>query len=457
MRWNELISATVKLIDLHDSNRDIGSGIVPPPETRPGRDDAIWMSIAIELLEFLHVETQETNDSWIFIGSLIKELAQKYAVSEDDILYVVIYLSTPSKINFSNFSETGQLTKTSTKKTALIDRPRNKSIDRCRLTEVGHSALKISKITQSFLYARHDAEKLHTAILTGDYSTIETQGSLILQTIRALSQQITKFSEGSQDDILESFLTEKLQEFKDAIIGVSSAVDAAFDLFSNQNERERFEAWYEQQENPIVSASSINTLFKNILTNSYKLREKVSNFLDSFLEESRDAFGIVRFDHVALGVIERPPQDNDIEWNLLKMAPWSVQAYFSSIYDFQGIVEVKTQEQAKQVSFEHSSQSTPGASINRFIEAHFDEIKIILENDDLSLSKAIEMGWLELDDEESIPDLLGLYTTPAWLEKEGLKVGIMLSNNPSTLLANTNGKQLYGRELILTKYEGIKS
>lgn len=457
MNWNELITATTKLVDLHDSNREIGTSLAAPPETRPGRDDALWLSIAIELLEYLHIETQETNESWIFIGTLIKGLAQKYEVSEDDILYVVIYLSTPSKINFSNFSEAGQFTKTSTKKTALIDRPRNKYIDRCRLTEVGHSAIKISKITQSFLYAKHDAEKLHTAILTGDYSTIETQGRLILQTIRALSQQITKLSEGGQDDALESFLTDKLQEFKDSIAGVSSAVDAAFDLFSNQSEREKFEAWYEQQKNPIVNASSINALFKNILTNSYKLREKVSNFLGSFLEERRDAFGIVRFDQVALDVIVKPPQDKDVEWNVLKMAPWSGQAYFSSIYDFQGVVEVKTREQVEKISFEHSSQNTPGASINRFIDTHFKEIKTILESDDLSLSKAIEMGWLELDDEESISDLLGLYTTPAWLEKEGLKVGIMLSNNPSTLLANSNGKQLYGRELILTKYEGVKS
>lgn len=454
MRWNELIAATVKLIDLHDSNRDIGSGIVPPPETRPGREDAIWLSIAIELLEFLHVETQETNESWIFIGSLIKELAQKYSVSEDDIIYVVIYLSTPSKINFSNFSNTGQLTKTSTKKTALIDRPRNKSIDRCRLTEIGHSALKISKITQSFLYAKHDAEKLHTAILTGDYSTIETQGRLILQTIRALSQQITKFSEGSLDDALESFLTDKLQEFKDAIAGVSGAVDATLDLFSSQSEREKFEAWYELQESPTVNASSINALFKNILTNSYKLREKVSQFLDSFIDENREAYGIVRFDQVALDVLKEPVRNSDIEWNFLKMVPWSVEAYCSSIYDFQCVVAAKTQAQVESLSFEHSSQHTSSASISRFIDSHFEEIKAILETDDLSLSKAIEMGWIELDGEESIPDLLGLYTTPAWLEKEGLKVGIMLSSKPSSLLANVDGKKFYGKELILTKYDG---
>lgn len=454
MNWNELITATVKLIDLHDSNREIGSGIVPPPETRPGREDALWVSIAIELLEYLHIESQETNESWVFIGSLIKKLAQKYDVLEDDILYVVIYLSTPSKINFSNISEEGQLAKTSTKKTALIDRPRNKSIDRCRLTEIGHSTVRISKITQSFLYAKHDAEKLHTAIITGDYPTIETQGRLILQTIRALSQQITKFFEGSPDDALGVFLTDKQSQFDDAITGVSSAIDAAFDLFSNQSERERFEAWYELQETPVVNAASINALFKNILTNSYKLREKVSQLLGSYIEENREAYGVVRFDHVALDILKKPLQDSDIEWNFLKMAPWSVQAYFSSIYEFQGVVETQVQVKVESVSFEHSSQHTPGASINRFIDKHFEEIKNILETSDLSLSQAIELGWLELDGEESIPDLLGLYTTPAWLEKEGLKVGIMLSSKPSTLLACANGKQLYGRELILTKYDG---
>ena len=64
--WIVLLSTTLRLVDLHDSNHERHSDHTRVSlEKRTGHQDGYWLGIACQLLEYLLEEDYQTNGQFI--------------------------------------------------------------------------------------------------------------------------------------------------------------------------------------------------------------------------------------------------------------------------------------------------------------------------------------------------------------------------------------------------------
>jgi hypothetical protein len=83
-----------------------------------------------------------------------------------------------------------------------------------------------------------------------------------------------------------------------------------------------------------------------------------------------------------------------------------------------------------------------------FLEAYKEEIIAELKKGPVLLSDANNICWLKVDDTDTLPQLVGLYTAPEWLGHETAIIGIAVSPNKLNVRLS-DGVILEGDDLSL--------
>jgi len=450
MDWTDYLSTVVRLVDLHDSGHKPGTASPPPSEDRPGLGTGLWLDIAVKLIEYLHEHDIEANEGWIYLGEFIEEMGKHHGVSEDDVQYVVSYLATPSRICSVVEKDDGppHAIKT-TKETALVERPLHQVADRCRLTQIGRQALQMAKMTSNWLYAKHDAQKLCTAILTEDFGVIITQAAAIAQAVRSFSHEITRLLERPGEQEVWETYTKRANDYIEAISDVGDAVIGASDLFATKDVRVRFEAWQSAQQGDVISAELINETLLEIMQSVTKLRRKFADLITELASQKRTIIGNIRFDKAALWAAFNMPSHDQIQLCLTALGPWEVEAFFPSPLDLYGAMRADIEEDHTNIlQFDEESEQELPAAIHRFLTQYKQEILDTLQEGSVSLSAAIAKGWVSLDGAIALTELVGVYAAPDWMGVEGQQIGIAFS--PGVLNATLpDGAHLRGDELMM--------
>lgn len=446
MEWISYISPAVRLIDIHDSSHSLGIAGAAPHEERAGRGDGLWLAVAVNLLEYLG--QNDDNEEWIPLGDFVDTVAESYGLDEGDVQYVVNFLATPSRINFLTDLEATVESVRSTKETALIDRPWHQATNRCRLTNTGRQAIQMAKVSGNLFYARHDAEKLLTAIRLEDFSQIVPQCSSITQVIRSFSQDITRTLERPGDQEAWQLYAQKKDDYLDAINEVGQTALNAEEAFTLSSTLERFDSWNAGRVDKDVQQGVIHQALKELRLAVIALSRKFNKLVEQLADQSRNVIGNVDFTALALSWVVEPPSKALIDHTLNVFAPWTVDASFPSAADLYGSVrDAKSEDSSVVLCFDENEDQTLPPILATFLEKYgmeiIDELK---SGHEISLSKVIEMGWSDLSETTPLSELIGVYSVPDWLQENQIAVTF---SHGSLDIELPDSSSLHGDELIM--------
>jgi hypothetical protein len=168
---SQLLRASARLLDLHDSYRKFGEGGAQyQNEDRSGRRDGCYVAIATQALFTLREYGRKTGDEFASLVSLVQTLRTSMPWANDvDIEFVLNVLSRPTEL-FMMRSENGELGHViSDKETNLVDKAPN--IAEFRLSGAGRRALTMAtELEEEFHdigYMEGDVTKLIRALQRG--------------------------------------------------------------------------------------------------------------------------------------------------------------------------------------------------------------------------------------------------------------------------------------------------
>lgn len=425
--WLPYLTTAFRLVDLHDSARTVGAAFVPPSEERPGNANGLWLDIGLLLLEHIHAQDIEASGSWVLLGDFLSEIRARHPqLAEQDVQSVITMLSTPCTITAIRAdSSNNRPVSYATKETALLERPAYKVADRCRLTSTGRRAIALARAGESWLYAHHDAEKIITAIKWGDFEQLPRFCALVAQSVRSFAHEITRtLEQPGSDVILDSFL-ERQDNYLEAIRIVQSTVEGASELLLTGEVIDALERWLSTHSDTELSLHSLQRTLVRLMQSVERLGRHFSDFIARVTSQNRETIGSVRFDRAIIHFALKPPQPETLNTCVLSLGPWRCNAVSVGPEDLIGsLLGDSGEAELPAMSFPDEIQDELPNSMQRFLSAYGNEILTALHAGPISLQEAIEKGWLELDGESVLSQLVGVYSAPSWLANKPLQIAV---------------------------------
>jgi len=450
MDWRALLASTARLLDIHDCGHTPGTTPSAPDEQRAGLGTGMWLDVALQLLLFLHARDIESNGGWVRLDDgFLQEQMERHGLSEDDVLFVAKFLSTPTRL--ISLKEDGEGQVTTKQDTALIEWPPNtRARDRCRITLAGTRAIQLSQAAEEWLYTANDAEKLFKAVQYGSFADIPVLGEQVILKIRSFSMEITELLERRNETEHWRAFSERREDYMAVITEIQAAVEKAGDLYDTKGIRERFNEWFEREAPDDFSPQAIPRTFQDILQAIERLSRHFQHLLSEMASQQREVVGLVRFDQAAIGLAFEPCSLELLKACVTALGPSKVDVFLPSANDFTGILRKEEEEHANTTRvFDDTAAEPPvPAPIDRFLEAYSDIIWTALRDGPLSLGDAVAKGWMELADIDALPQLVGVYTAPDWLDggENHLAVSVDAGQLDVTL---PDGSRLEGDDLVL--------
>lgn len=451
MDWPALLASTARILDLHDCDRAAGASTYAPPERRPGAGTGVWMDVATQLMQYLYERDLENNEAWVPIEGIIDTLTQRHGITKEDVIFVANYLATPTRIISIKEGEAGELQRQTLKReTALIEWPRNsKTRDRCRLSATGSRSVLLAQAAQKWLYAANDAAKLLKAVEFGAYTDIPQLAEGLIAQIRRFSKEITLLLERRHmEELLAEFVSRR-EDYLAVIKGVQQSVEMASDTFGTKQIKEHFRQWLDTDAGQSFAPNAIVQSFTDILQAIERLNRKFQKLVSALVSTKREVIGLVRFDEAAMGLAFQPCSEEITALCIAALGPWSAAITAPAPIDFIGILDLHQEERSTTtLMFDDVPSEELPLPIERFLAAYREQILGELQTGPVSLSEAISKGWLLVDDLDVLPQLVGVYTAPDWLDESNSDLAVSVAPGELNILLPDSGR-LEGDDLIL--------
>lgn len=448
--WLPFLTSAVRLVDLHDSGHTPHAQPVAPSEYRAGNGDGLWLDLALQLLEYVRERDAEVNESWVPLDEFWVHARTRHpSLLEQDIQFVVTTLSTPCTLTLlRDVAGADRPVPYATKDTALLERPAHKATDRCRLTQTGRLAIALSRAGQSWLYAHHDAEKIVSAIKYGEFELVPTHCAYVAQSIRNFGHEITRALERPGMDVLLKTFLEREQNYREAIGKVQAAVEAATDLLSVNETCQRLDDWLAAHRESDLSLYVLHRSLVRLMQSVERLGRHFADFIARVTSQNRETIGGVRFDKLAVYLAYYPPSFGILSACLKAVGPWTIATSCVGPEELVGSLNGELSlEPLQDMTFNDEVLTELPSCMERFLSAYRDQILTSLRAGPLSLQSAIDRGWLSLDGEAVLSQLVGVYAAPTWLSEGDRLVVAFQSGTLKAALGD--GRLLMGDDLVL--------
>ena len=427
--WVVLLSATLRLVDLHDSNHDRHCDSTSvSTETRPGQGDGYWLDIACLLLEYLLEQDYQTNGQFIPQARCLNHLeAIVPELTADDLTYVVNMLSTPSELFFKQHRVADSPLIASTKQTALLEK--QSKIGHVRLSQAGRQSVTLSRQVDDILYSEHDAAKIISAIARSDFDKIPGICDSILLSIRGLTQDIRRIRE---NPALEGKLTSfqgKRKHYQTAMGNIQATVRDCQNQFRRKEIRDRFDQWVSKQQEA-WDLQMINHSLTRILSALENLNRRLTDLLQDIAQGRIQSMGVVDFNKAALSLAERSPSAELMDSVFSQLAPVELTVNIPAPGDYLNLLDNrKADTSPKNLVYDSASNETQESLLlQRFLHHFGQPMRDKLQQGPLSLDEAITQGWYQLKNdhdemEDCLPQLINMFVDTEQLTS-GLEVAV---------------------------------
>ena len=443
--WIVLLSATLRLVDLHDSSRERCPEYTRvSQESRTGHSDGYWLEIACQLLEYLLEEDHQTNGQFIPQSRCLNHLRVMIPeLSTNDLSYVVNMLSTPSELFFSRTAEKTRQT-ASTKQTALVEK--QSKIGHVRLSQAGRQSVTLAHQVDDILYSEHDAAKIMSAIARSDFDRIPPLCDAILLSIRGLTREIRRIRENpALEGKLNSFRDNR-KHYQSAVRNIQVTVFDCQKQFLRQDVRQRFDHWAQQQDGQ-WDWQVLNRPLIRILSALENLNRRLSDLLRDIAEGRIQSMGIVDFNKAALNLAWQSPDIELMSSVFQQIAPVDIAVSLPAPTDYQNLLDnQRADNSGTSLIYDDGGDDMPESlKLKRFLRHHGQQMRERLQQGPLSLSEAIANGWHQFADsaqtsEDCLPQLINMF-----VDTEQLQPGLVVAIEPQSLdITLPDGRRLHG-------------
>ena len=454
--WESLLAATVRLVDVHDSGHEPGcTPVVAMDEERPGRQDGLWLSIAIDLLKYLAEVEFRTNESWVVLDEYIAYAMEHYGIGEEDVRWAVRYLATPTRLSLRRISSEGKQERYSTKRTALLERPGMKGADYARLTREGRAAVKLASAASGILYAQYDVQKMVAALRYGDFAEASRLMDAIAQELRDFSQDLNRLLERPVCEETRKFWEDSKEAYFNAIRAFNKHNDEARVLLDSEECTIRFEKWKKHKKEETVSLGFMREQLRRIASAVVRLNGTLQGTITTLLTQTQQSAGLVDFRAMALRLAYSPLSDERMEMLSSTLWPVFVEGAAVCASDLKGLIPTSTKpvsEKVVSLTIHDSGEGQTLSALREFLEEHRSSIVSRLDNGESIPLREMLDAHLMGDGAfmERLAAIAGIYLYPEWLEEEGrerqIEVEVRAGDSPFKL---PDGTVLHGDNPVL--------
>lgn len=415
MEWIPLIAASLRLVDLHDSDRAYGSPSNFTRESRTGNSDGVYLDIAFHVIHRLKLLDQSASQDYLPFSSILSAIKDdRPDVAEVDVQYVLNVLRRPSEL-FYLTSIAGHESKachSEKRETALIEK--TDYADEYRLSASGRMLLSLANVARDATYLRGDAYNLLHAIEWNDFPKILTFSDGIISQLRNEILEVRSALERvGRTERIEKYLS-RLDQYRQVIeetIDIAQKAEAQLD---KSEVLEAFERWqeladlditFEHLRNQINHVRQVLVIFNRLL----------SELVSLALQGARSAVPPPSFIDVAAHFVRLPLKPENERFLLGQWGALGLETPFHSVLDGLGAVKLRTMPEPVVATIFVDETVEPISVLGkaRFLEKYGQDIASALKAGPLRLSEAIERGWFMVDDEMMLGDLVGMFVAPS--------------------------------------------
>jgi len=447
MDWITLICTTLKLIDIHDSDRAYGNPPNYSKESRTGHKDGKYLDIAFLIIHRLKLLDQSANQDYLPFDTIFDAIKEEWPqTAEVDVQYVLNVLRRPSELYYliKTTEQQARVLHSEKRETALIEK--TDYADEYRLSTSGRLLLSLSNVAHDTTYLRGDAYNLLHAIEFNDFEKILIFSDGIISQLRSEILEVRSALERvGRTENIEKYLN-RLDQYKRVIEETISIAKQAETKLEQIDVLVAFEQWQEVKGKDIsfeYLRGQINHIRQVLLIFNRLLSELVSLALRS----DRSAVPPPSFIKAALQFVRTPLSLENENFLLQQWGPLALNVPFHSVLDGVGAIKLRSiSELAQPMSFLNETvDTTSELGRTRFLERYGQKIAEALRNGPLRLSEAIEKGWLLVDNNVMLGNLVGIFVAPSSIPIDGR---IMISVNP-----NLNSRVVDNGEFLFTDVE----
>lgn len=165
MDYIPLLSATVRLLDLHDSDRGYGESPAFTRESRTGKTDGVYLDIAVLVIHCLKAQDETAHQEYMPFAAILRHVRlSRSDVAADDVAYVLNVLRRPTELHYLERAS-GSLDAarhSEKRKTAIVDK--TDYADEYRLSPTGRMLPVLVNAARDATYIRGDAYNLLHAV-----------------------------------------------------------------------------------------------------------------------------------------------------------------------------------------------------------------------------------------------------------------------------------------------------
>jgi hypothetical protein len=403
-----LLRISVRLLDLHDAERESGNAPQFVQEDRRGQRDGEYLDIATLALDVLRQHAHDSGNAFMSFTELRAALQNARGVTSDlDIQYALAVLSRPTVLWLIDRSE-GAPRLVSDKSTALVE----KTIyaDEYRLTSMGRTSAAVSAGIEGFAYAEGDALKLLRAVESGDFARVQEFCDALMDTIRYESMDLQLALEKGFLDRQVSLYKDQLPRYRRVITQTSELLRAA---------DARLKAWRLDD-----AASGLDDTLTVDLGALQRRLLMVWQALEAFGRQLADLTKAAAAGRIAaveppdilgaaLAMVRTPPGAAREAQLMRYFGPGRDGVAAPSISDVRGKVRQEAIRVPVQQVFETAGAAPelPGRHI-RFLREHAKQLLARIKEGPLPLSEALSRGWCIVAGTDAVGELLGVYSAP---------------------------------------------
>lgn len=417
MDYVSLLSAAVRFIDLHDSDRDFGALPNFTREARPGKSDGVYIDIGISIVECLRKLDQSAHQEYLPFHSILNAARiDRPTVDENDVLYVLNVLRRPTELFYLNrmMDNSEPVRQSEKRKTAIIEK--TDYADEYRLSTSGRLFLSLVNAARDAVYLRGDAYNLLHAIEGHDFSNILTFADEIVSQLRNEILDVRSALERvGRTENIDRYIG-RFDQYRKVIEETITISQRAEHQLENPDTLEAFER------------SNIDISFEGLCSSVNRVRQVlivfnrlISELVSTSLQDRRNATPPPQFLNAAVGLVRNPLMPHREDFILKQWGAVGLETPFHSALDGKSTIKVKPEPVKPEAMIFEDDQVEPISRLGKlhFLDCHGEAIAEALKLAPLRLSEAIDKGWFMVDERIFLGDLVGIFVAPDGLPVNG--------------------------------------
>ncbi|WP_312207539.1 hypothetical protein [Pseudomonas kuykendallii] len=438
MDYIPLLSATVRLLDLHDSDRGYGESPSFTRESRPGKTDGVYLDIAALVIQCLKVQDETAHQEYMPFAAIFRHVSLSIpGVATSDVAYVLNVLRRPTELYYLERAA-GALEAarhSEKRKTAIVDK--TDYADEYRLSPTGRMLPVLVNAARDATYIRGDAYNLLHAVEFRDFQKVGTFADEIVSQLRnEILDILSALEKVGKTETAEKYVG-RFDQYCRVINETIDIVRKAEEEVDKKSTADDFSEWLERSDADIT--------FESVRAHLLRVRQvliifnrRVSELVQAAAQNKRIAVPPPSFLDVARELVRAPFSEVQEAHFMRQWGATTLEAPFHSVLDGWHAVPIRQgQPEAKAMEFsDETVESVSQLGKVLFIARYGEEIATFLKKSPLRLSEAIDRGWFLLDGKPSVGDLVGVFVAPDTLPiKEPLEIRV----SPTLVTKQVNG------------------